>query len=165
MLRDYQIEICERVREAFARHRSVMVQMPTGTGKTVVLAELVREYLNGNLNGGRNVLVVAHRRELVEQIQQALLRVMFRSLASKKGLVTEKAFLPHPSSPARRGSTSLLNPPLLRREDLKPGRPGLYSQTSSRPFGVARDCLRNRIAIVCAPRARCRIQYIRRHYA
>ena len=135
MLRDYQIEICERVREAFARHRSVMVQMPTGTGKTVVLAEIVREYLNGNLNvnGGRNVLIVAHRRELVEQIQQALLRVMFRSLASKKGLVTEKVFLPHPSSPARRGSTSLLNPPLLRREDLKPGRPGLYSQASSRP--------------------------------
>ena len=78
MLRDYQIEICERVREAFARHRSVMVQMPTGTGKTVVLAELVREYLNVNLNvnGGRDVLIVAHRRELVEQIQQALLRVM-----------------------------------------------------------------------------------------
>ena len=127
MLRDYQIEICERVREAFARHRSVMVQMPTGTGKTVVLAELVREYLNGNLNGGRNVLIVAHRRELVEQIQQALLKVMGAE------------DLPHPSSPARRGSTSLLNPPLLRREDLKPGRPGLYSQTSSRPCGVARE--------------------------
>ena len=128
MLRDYQIEICERVREAFARHRSVMVQMPTGTGKTVVLAELVREYLNVNLNvnGERNVLIVAHRRELVEQIQQALLRVMgaedesstsfgkypsFRSLASKKGLVTEKVFLPHPSSPARRGSTSPSAPP------------------------------------------------------
>ena len=125
MLRDYQIEICERVREAFARHRSVMVQMPTGTGKTVVLAELVREYLNVNLNGGRNVLIVAHRRELVEQIQQALLRVMgaedesstsfgkypsFRSLASKKGVVTE-IFLPHPSSPARRGSTSPSAPP------------------------------------------------------
>ena len=67
------------------------------------------------------------------------------------------ACLPHPSSPARRGSTSLLNPPLLRREDLKPGRLGLYSQTSSRPYGVARNCLRNRIASVYAPRARCRI--------
>ena len=44
--------------------------------------------------------------------------------------MTEKVFLPHPSSPARRGSTSLLNPPILRREDLKPGRPGLYSQAS-----------------------------------
>ena len=131
MLRDYQIEICERVREAFARHRSVMMQMPTGTGKTVVLAEIVREYLNVNVNvnvkGGCNVLIVAHRRELVEQIQQALLRVMGAE------------DLPHPSSPARRGSTSLLNPPLLRREDLKPGRPGLYSQASSRPCGVARE--------------------------
>ena len=369
MLRDYQEEICSRVREAFKKHRSVMMQMPTGTGKTVVLAEIVREYLNVNVNvnvkGGCNVLIVAHRRELVEQIQQALLRVMgagvarelptqqscdcliqvhsiqwlsrniekvkgkpgvvivdeahhavaktyrmmweawpeakflgltatpyrlsgegftdlfevmveswsvkrfiaegwlsafdyysilpesdeqrlidslkkrgadgdflmkemhealdvtpcierlfesferfaydkkgivyaidiehaehiaeyyrqqgvaayaissktslperkrlieafrkscfseekssndifenhpsSRSLPLKKGLVTEKVFLPHPSSPARRGSTSLLNPPLLRREDLKPGRPGLYSQTSSRPCGVARE--------------------------
>ena len=158
MLRDYQIEICERVREAFARHRSVMVQMPTGTGKTVVLAELVREYLNVNLNvnGGRDVLIVAHRRELVEQIQQALLKVMFRSLASKKGLVTEKVFLPHPSSPARRffenhpPSPSLPLKKGLHRFPLNPlspqgtgdltGKPAvLYSQTSSRPVGVARD--------------------------
>ena len=144
MLRDYQIEICERVREAFMKHRSVMMQMPTGTGKTVVLAEIVKQFLLDNNKS--NVIIVAHRMELVEQIQQALLRVMVSfenhppspSLALKKGLVPEKVFLPHPSSPARRGSTSLLNPPLLRREDLKPGRPGLYEQTSSRPQGVAR---------------------------
>ena len=128
MLRDYQIEICERVREAFARHRSVMVQMPTGTGKTVVLAEIVREYLNGNLNGGRNVLIVAHRRELVEQIQQALLKVMGAE------------DLPHPSSPARRGSTSPSAPP--PQEGAPTGKPAvLYSQTSSRPIGVAREYL------------------------
>ena len=148
MLRDYQIEICERVREAFARHRSVMMQMPTGTGKTVVLAEIVREYLNVNVNvnvkGGCNVLIVAHRRELVEQIQQALLRVMGAE------------DLPHPSSPARRffenhpPSPSLplkkglhrfpLNPLSPQGTgDLKPGRPGLYSQTSARPCGVARE--------------------------
>ena len=133
MLRDYQIEICERVREAFARHRSVMMQMPTGTGKTVVLAEIVREYLN--VKGGCNVLIVAHRRELVEQIQQALLRVMGAE------------DLPHPSSPARRGSTSPSAPP--PQEGAPTGKPAvLYSQTSSRPYGVARDCLRNRIAIV-----------------
>ena len=85
MLRDYQEEICSRVREAFKKHRSVMMQMPTGTGKTVVLAEIVREYLNVNVNvnvkGGCNVLIVAHRRELVEQIQQALLRVMGAGVA------------------------------------------------------------------------------------
>ena len=74
MLRDYQEEICSRVREAFKKHRSVMMQMPTGTGKTVVLAELVRQFLLDN--NKNNVLIVAHRRELVEQIQQALSRVM-----------------------------------------------------------------------------------------
>ena len=151
MLRDYQIEICERVREAFARHRSVMVQMPTGTGKTVVLAELVREYLNVNLNGGRNVLIVAHRRELVEQIQQALLRVMGAE------------DLPHPSSPARRGSTS---PPAPSPQERAPtGKPAvLYSQTSSRPCGVARRVLRNKVAIIQAPSAPLRNQlYVINH--
>ena len=44
MLRDYQIAICSQVREAFREHRSVMVQMPTGTGKTVVLAQLVKGF-------------------------------------------------------------------------------------------------------------------------
>ena len=74
MLRDYQIDICSRVHEAFARHRSVMVQMPTGTGKTVVLAELVQLFLHDNTN--RTVVIVAHRRELVEQIQQTLIKVL-----------------------------------------------------------------------------------------
>ena len=45
MLRDYQIDICSRVSEAFEHHRSVMVQMPTGTGKTMVLAELVKQLM------------------------------------------------------------------------------------------------------------------------
>ena len=49
MLRDYQIEICEKVNEAFEAHRSVMMQMPTGTGKTVVLASLVKQYLDKSL--------------------------------------------------------------------------------------------------------------------
>ena len=60
MLRDYQADICSRVREAFQHHRSVMVQMPTGTGKTVVLASLVSQL------DGTDVLIVAHRRELTE---------------------------------------------------------------------------------------------------
>ena len=49
MLRDYQIEICEKVNGAFEAHRSVMMQMPTGTGKTVVLVELVKRYLDKSL--------------------------------------------------------------------------------------------------------------------
>ena len=69
MLRDYQIDICARVREAFRLHRSVMVQMPTGTGKTVVLASLVGQ------SEGVHVLVVAHRRELMEQIRATVRRM------------------------------------------------------------------------------------------
>ena len=65
MLRDYQIEICEKVNEAFGKHRSVMMQMPTGTGKTVVLASLVKQYLNRDADCA--VLIVAHRIELIEQ--------------------------------------------------------------------------------------------------
>ena len=92
MLRDYQVEICEKVNEAFERHRSVMMQMPTGTGKTVVLASLVKQYLNNSLelrekslekrglNSKLNsisyrhcqVLIVAHRIELIEQIGEHL---------------------------------------------------------------------------------------------
>ena len=51
---------------------------------------------------------------------------------------------PSPSLPLKKGLHLSPKSSLLRREDLKPGRPGRYSQASSRPQGVARDCLRNR---------------------
>ena len=96
-LRDYQEDIKRRVVEAWRRNRSVMVQMPTGTGKTVVLAAIVNEELrneelrtkdeesrakDGEPNAGcgaHSVWIVAHRRELVEQIEatvQKSLRVV-----------------------------------------------------------------------------------------
>ena len=77
MLRDYQIDICSRVSEAFEHHRSVMVQMPTGTGKTVVLAELVKRLKMKN--EGLKILIVAHRRELVEQIKATIKRMKMDS--------------------------------------------------------------------------------------
>lgn len=73
MLRDYQINICTRVSEAFEHHRSVMVQMPTGTGKTVVLAELVKRLMMKD--EGLKILIVAHRRELIEQIKATVKRM------------------------------------------------------------------------------------------
>lgn len=42
MLRDYQREMKDRLDEAWTRYRSVMVQMPTGTGKTYLMAEVIR---------------------------------------------------------------------------------------------------------------------------
>ena len=77
MLRDYQIDICSRVSEAFEHHRSVMVQMPTGTGKTIVLAELVKQLMMKD--EGVRILIVAHRRELIEQIKATIKRMKMDS--------------------------------------------------------------------------------------
>lgn len=65
----------KRVQEAFRHHDSVMVQMPTGTGKTYLLAALVGLFLK------EEVWVVAHRRELVSQIKDTLEK-FFSSLKS-----------------------------------------------------------------------------------
>ena len=70
-LRDYQQEMKLRLFEEWELHRSVMVQMPTGTGKTHLLAAIVREFLCGS---GTRVWIVAHRRELVEQIEETVSR-------------------------------------------------------------------------------------------
>ena len=64
-------------------HQSVMVQMPTGTGKTVLLSEVVKseERRVKNPDGEKSeklikqnpcVWIVVHRRELVEQIKETL---------------------------------------------------------------------------------------------
>jgi len=61
---DYQEDMVNRVQEAFRHHDSVMVQMPTGTGKTMVLANIVFSFLE---KSNHPIWIVAHRRELVEQ--------------------------------------------------------------------------------------------------
>lgn len=64
-LYDYQREMKASVLEALGSHDSVMCQMPTGTGKTHVLASVVSEYAKG-----KTVWVVAHRRELIAQVER-----------------------------------------------------------------------------------------------
>ena len=69
-LYDYQEEMMERIDMAFRSYQSVMVQMPTGTGKTVLLAEQVKREERRVKNPC--VWIVVHRRELVEQIKETL---------------------------------------------------------------------------------------------
>ena len=77
-LYDYQTEMKERIDTAFRSYQSVMVQMPTGTGKTVLLSEVVKS----EERRGKNpcVWIVAHRRELVEQIEETLAKQLDSSL-------------------------------------------------------------------------------------
>ena len=83
---DYQEDMVKRVQEAFRHHDTVMVQMPTGTGKTHVLAAIVGLFLK------KTVWVIAHRRELVSQIKDTLGR-FFPALDSEKIQVTSIQWL------------------------------------------------------------------------
>ena len=83
---DYQEDMVKRVQEAFKHHDSVMVQMPTGTGKTYLLAAIVGLFLK------EEVWVVAHRRELVSQIKDTLER-FFSSLKTTSIKVTSIQWL------------------------------------------------------------------------
>lgn len=62
-LRDYQRNAVDRAKENLAEHRSTLVVMPTGTGKTVVFANTIDEMTK---TGGR-AMILAHREELIRQ--------------------------------------------------------------------------------------------------
>ena len=101
---DYQEDMKERIEKALRLHRSVMAQMPTGTGKTVLLASVVESFLREHSNC--NVWIVSHRRELVSQIRETIQRVFFESPrpSFQRGL----HFLPKPSSSGSGDVTALL---------------------------------------------------------
>ena len=79
---DYQKDMVMRIEKAFRLYRSVMAQMPTGTGKTVVLASVVESFFGEHPL--KSVWIVAHRRELVSQIQETIERVFSNRLAEKE---------------------------------------------------------------------------------
>ena len=97
---DYQEDMKERIEKALRLHRSVMAQMPTGTGKTVLLASVVESFLREHSNC--NVWIVAHRRELVSQIRETIERVFSK--------ITPSLFT------IKEGSTSHSDPLTLRGE-------------------------------------------------
>lgn len=73
-LYEYQKDMLQQIEDAFVMHQSVMVQMPTGTGKTVLISEVVkREERRVN---NPCVWIVVHRKELVEQIKETLKTMM-----------------------------------------------------------------------------------------
>lgn len=73
-LRDYQDEAVESVLAAVrSGERAPLVVMPTGLGKTIVFAEIVRRL---DLQGMEVVVVIAHSGELLEQAEEKFRQIM-----------------------------------------------------------------------------------------
>ncbi|WP_440421091.1 DEAD/DEAH box helicase [Prevotella merdae] len=110
-LYEYQKDMLRQIEDAFVTHQSVMVQMPTGTGKTVLLAEQVKseERRVKNPDGEKSekikvknpcVWIVVHRRELVEQIEETLAKQLNSSLFTLHSSLNplDSSLFPFPSS-------------------------------------------------------------------
>ena len=141
---DYQEDMKERIEKALRLHRSVMAQMPTGTGKTVLLASVVESFLREHSNC--NVWIVAHRRELVSQIRETIGRVF-----SKTPSLLYKDFSNHPVNfskitpslfTIKEGSTSHPDPLSsgAREETAPPRRSEPLRSKVGGPSKVSPDC-------------------------
>lgn len=68
-LRPYQQKIKDDIFRRWGFHYSVMLQMPTGTGKTVLFSSIINDLSSVN---GTKILIIAHRTELIDQIDSWL---------------------------------------------------------------------------------------------
>lgn len=73
-LRDYQVEAKKNIYNFWKTKRSVMLQMPTGTGKTRLFVSIARDFHNWGVKNKTAVkmLILAHRHELIDQIDTHL---------------------------------------------------------------------------------------------
>ena len=137
---DYQEDMKERIEKALRLHRSVMAQMPTGTGKTVLLASVVESFLREHSNC--NVWIVAHRRELVSQIRETIERVFSKTHPSSLTLKGGSTAFPKPLSPQGTGDVTA---PTRRSEPLrsKVGGPSKVSPDCAGWDRLTATCLRS----------------------
>ncbi len=73
-LRNYQQEAKEKIFGQWDCVDNVLYQMPTGTGKTRLFTSLIRDLSLASLqeNRRKGILIIAHRTELIEQIDESL---------------------------------------------------------------------------------------------
>ena len=67
-LYDYQEKLVNQARHLFLNHQGVLIQSPPGSGKSVMIAEVVKKAIEK----GGHILFIVHRRELIRQIEQTL---------------------------------------------------------------------------------------------
>ena len=162
---DYQEDMKERIEKALCLHQSVMAQMPTGTGKTVLLASVVESFLREHSNC--NVWIVAHRRELVSQIRETIERVFSKTHPSSLTLKGGSTAFPKPLSP--QGTGDVTAPP-RRSEPLrsKVGGPSKVSPDclSAGALKEASECLPDCLSANASnvPIKAVSIQWLAKHY-
>ena len=83
---DYQEDMKKRIEKALRLHRSVMAQMPTGTGKTYLLTAVIDSFVSNNPK--EKVWIVAHRRELVSQIDETVRKFHSYSASNTSSLLS-----------------------------------------------------------------------------
>jgi superfamily II DNA or RNA helicase len=73
-LRPYQAEMKLKVYSLWDRMDNVMLQMPTGTGKTIVFTSVVKDIRKWCVRHSPDskILIVAHRKELIDQASKKL---------------------------------------------------------------------------------------------
>ena len=73
-LRYYQFENKQKIYNEWQEYKSVMLQMPTGTGKTRLFVSIVNDILACRMHDEiiPSVLLMVHRKELVNQIAETL---------------------------------------------------------------------------------------------
>ena len=68
-LREYQTEAIVSLRDSFSKgNKAPLLVMPTGSGKTVVFAEISKRLRQSK----HNVLILVHRKELIDQASNKL---------------------------------------------------------------------------------------------
>jgi superfamily II DNA or RNA helicase len=72
-LRDYQKQDTQTIIKSFDKYNSILYQLPTGGGKTVIIQEIVDQILTDKVeNIGKKILILVHRREIIFQIRDRL---------------------------------------------------------------------------------------------
>ena len=73
-LRYYQFENKLKIYNEWQNCKSVMLQMPTGTGKTRLFSSIVSDIRSCTMKDGiiPSILLMVHRKELVNQIAETL---------------------------------------------------------------------------------------------
>ena len=76
ILFSYQKEMKHNVFTKWDLMDNIMVQMPTGTGKTILFASIVKDIRNWIIsnNTHSHILILAHVRELIQQAADKLSR-------------------------------------------------------------------------------------------